>query len=436
MRLTGGAGGPNRDGDPPARRRPGTGPRRALMVVAALAAIGGGMALALLLTSGGGPSPSRPGRTSPAPTATGSFPPWGFNGNWFDYCYDPGAHSPVSTTAPVVATQACPAGEVRITGAQQIGLTARAGATTDRLPVAWGTVEPSPPRQAAGLAPARSYDWDRITRAYRSMLQQGIRPVILAYGAPGWARRPGWDRPGTCAVAGSNTCVYPPGRGRLADWRAFLRQLMRRYPQMRALEIWNEPNSARFFAPHPSPALYAGLLRAAHRVAVTTDFHPPLVTGGLAPISSTGAARIPPARFLRRIYELAGKGSFDGIGAHPYPSRPPWIKNMAAKLDQLRRVRDRMGDRATPLWITEIGIGGTRRSEATDSVSPARQGDVLVRMYRSIQGGDVRSFIIYTLRDIGAQGTRFEPYQVLELNLQPKPAYCVLARRLGGRHDC
>jgi hypothetical protein len=109
---------------------------------------------------------------------------------------------------------------------------------------------------------------------------------------------------------------------------------------------------------------------------------------------------------------------------------------MTANLDGLRRVRDRFGDRATPLWLTEVGVGGTAGRRHQGSVGLARQGPILVRMYRSIQDGDVSGFLVYSLRETKTEGPKFEPYGVVGASLRPKPAYCYLALRLGGARVC
>ena len=217
------------------------------------------------------------------------------------------------------------------------------------------------------------------------MLAAGIRPVVLAYGAPTWARQVGWERPGSCRAAHGELCSYPPSRRHLSDWRAFIEAVTRQFPRMVALEVWNEPNLPRFFAPAPSPALYSLLLRAADRAARAAGATMPVLSGGLAAGTAEGGG-IPAPRFLAGVYRAAGRASFDGIGTHPYPQGPPWVERMSANLDRLRRVRDRFHDRSTPLWITEVGVGGTSGRRPRGSVGLARQGPILVRMYRSTQG--------------------------------------------------
>jgi hypothetical protein len=403
-------------------------------VIAGLAAAGLAIAGAVaLLIAGRGPRTVTV-TTAPPPQRVQS-PPWGFTGGWGDYCYR-GLAGPEGYSANVVTpTQPCPDGTTRFGTAQQIDLTSRAGASVDRLAVSWEAVERRPPVDVSGSLVHR-FNWALVTRAYDAMLSADIRPIVLAYGTPAWARRAGWDRPGTCHVPYGEACSYPPSRRHIADWRAFIAALMRRFPRMVALEVWNEPNIPRFFAPAPSPALYSQLLEAAHEAARASGVPAPVLTGGLATGTSGTGSAILASRFLSSVYRRAGKASFDGIGSHPYPQRPPWVAQMTANLDKLRRVRDRFGDRATPLWLTEVGVGGAPAPRLKGSVDPARQGPVLVRMYRSTANTDVRAFLVYAFRETKTEGPQFEPYGVMHANLQPKLAYCYLASRLGGVRVC
>jgi hypothetical protein len=399
-----------------------------------------------VLLQRGGEQPASPGprpasstapQTTP-PGATVSFPrhnprqspPWGFTGSgWLDICYGPVAVPGASRAQRAPDGRPCRPGSTRIPGATQIALTARAGADTDRIEALWSSIEPLAPSEAAARGAPR-FNWAPVVSRYRAMIGDGIRPVVVAYGAPPWAREPGWDRPGSCAG-----CFFPPAPQHIAEWRVFLRALMAHLPKMSALEVWNEPNYATFFAPHADPGLYARLLRAADEAARDADFRRAILTGGLSPVPPAGG-KMPPAEFLSRVYRLAGKRSFDGIGAHPYPIRPAWAAGMTANLEQLRRVSERFGDGSKPLWITEVGIGGTRGGAGRFDVPLDQQGPVLARMYRATRGMNVRSFLIYTLADLGGSTSRFGTYGVLTPALKPKPAYCYLARHVGRASAC
>ena len=422
-------------------RRPGR-RRIALIAVAVALAFGGGIALAVLLHGGGEPPSPGPGPTTAPQTTTPNpkvsvprrnprqSPPWGFTGSgWLDICYGAVPTPGASKAQRAPDARPCRPGSTRIPGPTQIALTARAGADTDRLEALWSSIQPLSPSEAAARGAPR-FNWAPLATRYRAMIQDGIRPVVVAYGAPAWARAPGWDRADTCSG-----CSFPPAPQHIPEWRAFVRALMAHLPRMSALEVWNEPNYATFFAPHADPGLYARLLQAAGQAAREAGFRGSILTGGLSPVPPAGG-KMPPAQFLSRVYEIAGQNSFDGIGAHPYPVRPPWAAGMTENLDQLRRVSERFGDGSKPLWITEVGIGGTPGGRGQFNVPLDQQGPVLARMYRGAQGMDVRSFLIYTLSDLGGSPSRFATYGVLTPALRPKPAYCYLAQHTGGTRAC
>ena len=408
--------------------------RRRRLAICGVAGLAVAVGVAVVIVIGGSGSTSS-SSTAPAVGRTLETPPWGFTGSWRDYCYRPLATPPGYEARVIPSRERCPAGSKRFSAQQQIALTARAGAGVDRLAIHWGSVEPTPPRREAG-ALVHTFNWAAIARIYDAMLRAGIRPVALAYGAPDWARQSGWNRPGICEASHGKVCAYPPSRRHLADWRAFVAAMLRRFPQMVALEVWNEPNLPRFFAPRPSPTLYSRLVEGAHLATADTGSPVPILTAGLSVGASAVKGGTGAPSFLTAVYRKAGARSFDGIGAHPYPHGAPRAANMTANLNRLRRVRDRFGDRATPLWVTEVGVGGTSGRRGKLSVRLGAQGPVLARMYRSTRNSDVRAFIIYALRDTAVEGPKFEPFGVVRANLRPKPAYCYLAARLGEVRLC
>ena len=251
------------------------------------------------------------------------------------------------------------------------------------------------------------------------MRQHSPRPVMLLYNAPGWARPAG----ARCRSKGS--CAYPPRPKHDRRWARFVEAAVARYPEVRAIEVWNEPNLARFWAPRPNPRRYATLLRLAHAAVTAEDGDVPVLSAGLIP-ADRRRGNLPAEAFLDRVYEHAGSGAFEGIGTHPYPRRPPFVETMWSALDSLRAVRDAHGDAATPLWITEVGVS----THASSGVAPDQQGDVLVELYRSVQGHDVASFVIHRFQ-VGAEGGYWNGTAVVSRRMVPKPAYCELGAAIG-----
>jgi hypothetical protein len=282
--------------------------------------------------------------------------------------------------------------------------------SANRFHVQWAEVE----------AVRGTYDWSRTDAVYAAMQQHTTRPIMMIFNAPGWARDPA----ATCPSG--NACAYPPRPKFDPRWRAFVRAAVARYRNVRAIEIWNEANLRRFWAPAANPSRYAAILTAGHAGAVAAGSTAPVLVGGLYPASTSGG-NINAQAFLREVYVKAGAAAFEGIGSHPYPNQSPYLERMWSRLDALRAVRDEFGDSSTPLWITEVGVS----TDTASGVPPDQQGDLLVELYRSIEGHDVASFVIHRLHDIGVESSYWNKTGVLNQDLTPKPAYCELGAAIG-----
>jgi hypothetical protein len=278
--------------------------------------------------------------------------------------------------------------------------------------------------------PPNEYDWSVTDRAYQAM--QGAeperKPVMVIHDAPDWAR----DPTATCPVA---ACTFPPDPDHYDDWQQFVQDAVARYPNVRAVEVWNEPNLARFWGPAPDPARYVEVLARAKDGAkdavASTGIDVPVITGALSPVRTT-SGETPPRRissrvFLREIYELGGKDDFEGIGTHPFTTSKRMFEDMWVELNRLFEVRDNHNDPGTPLWITEISVS----SDPTEGVGPSRQGKELVRLYHSIEGHEIESFIIYRFHDAADDTPYWNQTGVVYENLVPKPAYCWLGAEIG-----
>lgn len=343
---------------------------------------------------------------APAPathlTATGSpggpTVPWGFNEDWG---WPPPAHpSYPYFNASLANAQMETAGAIMPDSL-----------SANRLHVQWADVE-----WRRG-----NYDWSRTDPVYQAMQQHTARPVMVLYNTPGWASDPA----ATCPAA-PDPCAYPPLAKYDSQWKKFVQAAVKRYRNVRAIEIWNEPNIARFWAPAADPKRYATVLKTAHSAALAAKSTVPILVGGLIPTGTNGT-NVSASEFLRQVYANASAGAFEGIASHPYPHQAPYVETMWKRLDALRAVRDEQGDAATPLFITEVGVS----TDPASGVPPDQQGDVLVDLYRAIEGHDVRSFVIHRLHDISSEGGYWNQTGVLHQDLTPKPAYCELGASIG-----
>jgi hypothetical protein len=323
----------------------------------------------------------------------GATVPWGFNEDWG---WANGAFAGADTAN---------------THMELAGAIMPDALSANRLHVQWGFVEDTP----------GTYDWTISDAVYAAMQQDTVAPIMLLHRAPEWAREPD----ASCPFGAEEVCAYPPAPEFDDEWQAFVQAAVARYPDVRAIEIWNEPNLGIFWAPAPEPSRYAAVLDAAHDGVIAAGSSAPVLLGGLFPVA-TSADNINASEFLNQVYASAGAGAFEGIGSHPYTRQQPYVVRMWSRIDALREVRDQHGDGATPIWITEMGIS----TEATAGVPFDQQGDALVQLYRSIEGHDVRSFTIHRLYDVGSDYPG--QFGVLEQDLTPKPAYGELGAAIGG----
>ncbi len=290
------------------------------------------------------------------------------------------------------------------------------GADLHRLTFNWRFAEPRPGDYRFGI-------YDAI---YASDLQRGVRPVFIVLFAPDWT----WDPGIVCAR--DRTCPYPPSRAHLGAWASLIDQLVRRYPRMAALEVWNEPNVPAFWGPHPDPGRYVELVRAARDAVRAAGSSVPVLAGSLsnAP-SAAGVPGIDAAPFLAAMFAQGAAGTYDGLSLHPYP-RGLDLSSTFRALSLVTHLRRRFGD-VTPLWVTEFGattVGGE---------SEAGQAAVLVRVLRILAARpEVRAAFIHTLvaPDAGLANPE-SGYGILRSDLTPKLSYCAVAfLRLRLAPDC
>jgi polysaccharide biosynthesis protein PslG len=257
------------------------------------------------------------------------------------------------------------------------------GASVGRIYVSWGAME-----QQRG-----SYHWANIDLAYWTMIASGLRPVLNVVGAPAWARPAGV----TCTG-----CQYPPAPAYDGAWQQFLRLLAARYNGAMAIEIWNEPNLANFFAPKADPVRYTSLLRQAHGAIKSVAPQIAVVSGGLAGTGMAPRNGMADGAFLTAMYRAGAKGAMDAIGHHPYPASHPLVHDMNVTVQRVRDARNAARDNK-PIWVTEVGLStATANLAGHDFVSEAEQASALQTMYCSLAAmPDVPVALVFRFADTG-----------------------------------
>jgi hypothetical protein len=288
--------------------------------------------------------------------------------------------------------------------AEDAELQAGAGSTLWRVALDWRFAEPE--RDELAL--------ETFDAIYCEGLARGIRPIFHITGAPEWAADPGG-----CPLV---SCLYPPDESELDELRELAAIVAERYPRAAAIEAWNEPNLATFWA-RPDPRRYVGVLTAIDDGVKSTGSGIPVLGGSLSNTSRTDPTRADFAPFLRRMLAAGAADHMDGLAFHPYPIAPfgqpgeRFTETMARMRGALRE-----SDAAElPIWVTEVGL------PVGSGVSEAEQARTLTEIYRDLEADPaIVAAIFHTLlegeRESGA-GVGFGWVVPGEEGIVPRPVY-------------
>lgn len=291
----------------------------------------------------------------------------------------------------------------------------RAGADANRISVEWRFIEPIEGQR----------DWSAYDRPYDRMRDFGQRPIITVMSAPCWAT----DDP----ECGPGSPPPPPDEAHMEDWAEFIQALLLRYPDISALQVWNEPNHGKYWA-DPDPGRYVEVLDAASEAAAAVAPSLPVVVSGMSPARMRDRDGIRWRPFLRSVFKRGARELSDGFAVHLYPRasalRKPVRKAVRGVIGQLRNarrtVRGASGARPEPAWVTEFGISTDRG--AANSVGLRRQARLLRRAYRSFRARGAAAVVIHRLVDIDAASPWESGLGVMHSLSDPKPAFRTLRR--------
>jgi polysaccharide biosynthesis protein PslG len=258
---------------------------------------------------------------------------------------------------------------------------AATGARWLRVDFYWPTVQQDGPQ---------SWNWESTDRVVKAAHERGLEILAMPAYSPEWARPPG------------SMDHHPPLD---PDWYArFVYEAAKRYSPLgvHAWEIWNEPNVTAFWPPRPDPEGYAELLKRAYVAIKSVDPKATVITAGLATgLDQSDGSTLSARTFLRRVYEAGAGGSFDAVGLHPapFPALPtdPSDWNSFYNTPALYQVMADHGDARKKIWGTEFG---TPTGDASNSVTPEFQRDILLTGYRTwVAWPFTGPLLVYSYRD-------------------------------------
>ena len=252
---------------------------------------------------------------------------------------------------------------------------AAGGATVSRTPLYWRSVQPTP----------TSWNWNTFDRIIGAYSGRGMRVIVNISGAPDWAKQ-------NCGTS----CVLNPAN--LADFSAFVKAVANRYGTMLAgIEIYNEPNSAKYWGAPADPEYYKQVLCAGYDGAQAASVKLPVAGGSLAPNMQNINGDIRMDQYLSRMFQAGAAPCMDVISFHPYPGSTDLTSSTSMFQQEFAQVRS-LRDYYKPsmrLWVTETGL-----SLQTAGVTQDVQATTIPKIYDTIAAmpqHDVDVVVIHTL---------------------------------------
>ena len=270
------------------------------------------------------------------------------------------------------------------------------------------------------------FNWEYPDAIVNEAAARGMKVLgVLAFS-------PEWARPSTRGDSADARHSRPE---QMSEWAEFARLVTERYAPrgVHTWEIWNEPNTRKFWPPRPDVNEYGTLFWVAAEAIRGVDEQATILIGGLAPKFHVPDSEVPPTDYLEKLYQNGAVQLADGVAVHPYtfPILPMDTPQRAVggfkDLPALRAVMDSHGDGHKKIWITEFGAP---TGAGPYAVSDNAQATALLQARRQVRKWDwAGPLIYYELVDGGTNPTDAEQnFGVLRSDLSPKPAADALMR--------
>ncbi|HID07618.1 MAG TPA: hypothetical protein EYP10_10800, partial [Armatimonadetes bacterium] len=249
-------------------------------------------------------------------------------------------------------------------------------------------------------------DWEMV----HYHLAEGLHPALLLCYTPKWA---------SSDPTGKGDKFFPPRD--LRDYRKFVYQMVHHYREyVKFWEVWNEPNGAGTFFKANVDKLVE-LIKTAWCAAKRADPNAKIIFPGLA-----GSDPV----YLERCYELGVAPYFDIMAFHPYQWGRVFDEGYYARgaIERIRKVMDRWGDDAKPIWLNEFGWSTARVSEGDQ----ARLLAQAMTFFLTCADLGVEKMFWFTVKDWGGAG-----YGIIRDNGTRKPAFYAfktVVRKLDGKY--
>jgi hypothetical protein len=248
-------------------------------------------------------------------------------------------------------------------------------------------------------------DWSEFDGIHDSAVAHGITLLPMVAMPPPWANgnRGPWSFPDNPR-----------------DFEDFLTAALKRYPDIPAWEIWNEPNVPSFSQPTVDPQKFVELLQAAHNAKERAGSSAQIISGGL--LWSGGATMA----FFEQMVALHAFDYVDGFGIHPYSTQPPDVAGSGfLELPAFHDRLEQIGHSNVGVWVTEYGApNSTQGSQYSSALGLDAQADRLRDAFSlAARWPWVKNLTWYEFQDLCVDPADFTcNFGLVRQDLSPKPA--------------
>jgi hypothetical protein len=325
----------------------------------------------------------------------------------------------------------------------------RGGVDTVRIPISWGTVQPS-----SGAA----FDWSPADRVVGQAAEAGLHVLPVLSGPPEWAV-PYGSVPGTGGHSQAPSRLPVSGAAG-AGWSDFVTAAVARYGPLgtfwadnplvpripvRSWQVGNEPNF-KYFVTRPNPAEYGKLVKISSAAIKSGDPGGQVVLAGLFARPKEGAGRwkkVHPRRayfakeFLQIMYRKTPgvRGAFNAVAIHPY-SYFYW--ELTPEMEEIRALLKKNHDAGKGIWITELGWSSSHPTRndlfAKGPRGQAKQLKGAFSLLRKNQRKwNIQSVYWFSVDDQPGACNFCDGSGLFGAGFVPKPAWRAYTRFAGGR---
>ena len=312
----------------------------------------------------------------------------------------------------------------------RLDLIGETGATTTRVDLFWNQIAGTRPANPTDPADP-AYDFARADTIMSGLARRNITPIVSVYSTPAWA-------------SGGRTDGTPGPINRLApdpkDFGDFMGAVARRYdgtfvgpggetlPEVRYIEVWNEPNLSGFLIPAGEGSAarldtYAAMDRAAFAAIRAANPDAKVIVGVGGPRSSTSRTGVGAIEWLRGLRDR--DIPLDAYSQHVYPAAAPTVDTtVVPSWSSIGRVLDELdawrADPPIPLYITEAGYTTAATPYRDTAVTEEQQAEYLTQIFSlpQLRTDRIKAVVWFNLQDNASW-----PAGLLREDLSRKPSW-------------